>query len=86
MSDAAEALVLSLDVNDTSASKSGFTTYGVDNDEVRCPESKRQSPTRSPSPSPTSGLSDVKAQEVAEVRAAGMLALQLKSQSKGRRV
>ena len=71
MSDAAEALVLSLDVNDTAASKSGFTTNGADDDKVRCLENKRQSPTRSQSPSPTSGLSDMKAQEVAEVRAAG---------------
>ena len=38
-----------------------------DDDKVRCLENKRQSQTRSRSPSPTSGLSDVKAQEVAEV-------------------
>ena len=71
MSDAAKALVLSLDVTDAAASKSGFTTNGADDNKVRCLENKRQSPTRSQSPSPTSGLSDVKAQEVAEVRAAG---------------
>ena len=63
MSDAAKALVPSLDDTDAAASQSDFTTSGVD-DEVRRLENKRQSLSRSrsrspsPSPSPTSGLSD----------------------------
>ena len=61
MSDAAKALVPSLDDTDAAASQSDFTTSGVD-DEVRRLENKRQSlsrsPSPSPSPSPTSGLSD----------------------------
>ena len=68
MSDAAKAPVPSLNVIDAAASKSGLTTSGAD-EEVPCIENKRQSPSLSPSP--TSGLSDAKAQEVAEVRAAG---------------
>ena len=59
MSDAAKALVPSLDDTDGAASQSGFTTSGVD-DEVRRLENKRQSlsRSRSRSRSPTSGLSD----------------------------
>ena len=68
MSDAAKALVPSLDDTDAAASQSDFTTSGVD-DEVRRLENKRQSPSLSPSP--TSGLSDAETREVAEVRVAG---------------
>ena len=66
MSDAAKASVLSLDawldVIDATASKSSTVM-------VPCLENKRQ--VLSLSPSPTSGLLDAKAREVAEVRVAG---------------
>ena len=68
MSDAEIASVLSLDVNDATASESGLTTSGAD-EEVHRLENKRQSPSLSPSP--TSALSDAEAWEVAEVRVAG---------------
>ena len=73
VSDAAKESVLSLDVIDAAASKSGLTTSGAD-EKVRRPEdnwleNKRQSPSLSPSP--TSGLSDAETREVAEVRVAG---------------